>query len=278
MQQTYTITLGCAFFYRKGSRPFALGSRTPERVSSGALTLCTGASRMFVRYIYVYCTAINPDRRPVSMAMQQLHCSACRLPNVRYARIKPAPRCSWRLPSASGDAPTRSLAAEPLVDIGSLASSSAAAGAGVYAVYSDASVLQYIGVSRNIQTSCASHGQLLPAGVASRVKVWRLPPGAGKAELQGAWKAWITEWGSLPPGNAPGGDAAWLGRAAGAGVTRTAATPAASAEELQRRLAESMHPGAQSLVTPQLLQQLAADGFAVVDQVGGVVKRTRMCV
>lgn len=78
---------------------------------------------------------------------------------------------------------------------------------GVYAVYDSSNVLQYIGISRKVAVSMATHAESLGPDVVCSAKVGELP-GAGKEELTEAWKSWIEhaveETGSIPPGNTPG--------------------------------------------------------------------------
>jgi len=77
---------------------------------------------------------------------------------------------------------------------------------GVYAVYDPQGNLQFVGVSRKVAVSVATHIDALPELVGS-VKVLEMP-NAGKEELTEAWKEWIQEAvnsiGAIPPGNAPG--------------------------------------------------------------------------
>ncbi|KAL4451498.1 hypothetical protein ABPG75_007160 [Micractinium tetrahymenae] len=79
--------------------------------------------------------------------------------------------------------------------------------AGVYAVYDSSGTLHYLGISRKIAVSMATHAEALPEQLVHSVKVLELPE-AGKDELQAAWKQWmqeaVTETGAIPPGNAPG--------------------------------------------------------------------------
>jgi len=63
----------------------------------------------------------------------------------------------------------------------------------VYAVYDNAGVLQYVGVSRKVNVSVATHLDALPELVGT-VKVCNIP-GAGKEELTEAWKLWIQQAG-----------------------------------------------------------------------------------
>lgn len=78
---------------------------------------------------------------------------------------------------------------------------------GVYAVYDSSNGLQYVGISRKVAVSMATHAESLGPDMVSYAKVGEMP-GAGKEELTEAWKSWIEraveETGSIPPGNAPG--------------------------------------------------------------------------
>jgi len=77
---------------------------------------------------------------------------------------------------------------------------------GVYAVYDASNTLQYVGISRKVNISIATHLESLPELVAS-VKIFEMPE-SGKEELTEAWREWIQaaveQTGSIPPGNAPG--------------------------------------------------------------------------
>lgn len=78
---------------------------------------------------------------------------------------------------------------------------------GVYAVYDSSNVLQYVGISRKIAVSMATHAESLGPDMVCSAKVVEMP-GAGKEELTEAWKSWIEraveETGNIPPGNTPG--------------------------------------------------------------------------
>jgi hypothetical protein len=63
------------------------------------------------------------------------------------------------------------------------------AASGVYAMYDDAEVLQYIGISRTVSMSIAKHSEQL-GGQASAVKVDVLE-NATKDVLTDAWKQWL---------------------------------------------------------------------------------------
>lgn len=65
--------------------------------------------------------------------------------------------------------------------------------AGVYAVYDPQGTLQFVGISRKVAVSVATHAEAIPELVGS-VKVLELPT-ASKDELTGAWKEWIQEAG-----------------------------------------------------------------------------------
>lgn len=64
---------------------------------------------------------------------------------------------------------------------------------GVYAVYDRAGTLQYVGISRKINITVATHLEALPELVGS-VKIFVLPD-AGKEELTEQWKTWIQQAG-----------------------------------------------------------------------------------
>lgn len=65
--------------------------------------------------------------------------------------------------------------------------------AGVYAVYDADGTLQYVGISRRVNISVATHLEALPDLVGT-VKVAEMPD-AGKEELTEAWRQWIQEAG-----------------------------------------------------------------------------------
>ena len=76
---------------------------------------------------------------------------------------------------------------------------------GVYAIYNETGALQYVGLSRKVNSSVKVHAFELPQYCHS-VRCLSLPD-ASKADLQTAWKTWMMEYvaeaGSLPPGNTP---------------------------------------------------------------------------
>eukprot|EP00887_Chlorella_sp_A99_P001855 scaffold19.g1855.t1 len=113
-----------------------------------------------------------------------------------------APPRAAEPPAASAAAAPPSFAATPLLP----ASGELPDAAGVYAVFDESGTLQFVGLSRRINISVATHVEALPELVGS-VKVWELP-GGSKEELMEAWKEWIqaavAETGTVPPGNAPG--------------------------------------------------------------------------
>ncbi|XP_073008364.1 monothiol glutaredoxin-S12, chloroplastic [Typha latifolia] len=86
---------------------------------------------------------------------------------------------------------------------------------GVYGVYDKDGELQFIGVSRNIAGSIATHIKLVP-GLCCSVKVGLLDDAAAdRAVLTNAWKTWmeehITASGKIPPGNETGNNT-WVRR------------------------------------------------------------------
>ncbi|KAK9917391.1 hypothetical protein WJX75_003849 [Coccomyxa subellipsoidea] len=80
------------------------------------------------------------------------------------------------------------------------------AAAGVYAVYSPDGRLQYIGLSRKIAVSVASHIQEL-GGLTHSVR-YEVVESASREDLTAKWQEWVqaavTESGEVPPGNAKG--------------------------------------------------------------------------
>jgi len=96
--------------------------------------------------------------------------------------------------------PADTLAAAPSVDLRGPAGAAAVGpggvlpdAPGVYAIYSPAGALEFVGLSRRIRLSIDAHrkgAKTLPLCGAVRCRV---VPGGGKDALQGAWKAWMTE-------------------------------------------------------------------------------------
>lgn len=91
---------------------------------------------------------------------------------------------------------------------------------GVYAIFDESSMLQYIGLSKNIRRSVENHAKSIGprevSGLISQIRVCEMP-GAQKMELKTTWEAWIKEHmdagGEIPVGNlpegAPGADPRW---------------------------------------------------------------------
>lgn len=96
---------------------------------------------------------------------------------------------------------------------------------GVYACFDMDSRLQYIGLSRNIRKSIASHAEAIgiqEAGdMIASVRCADMP-GGSKESLKATWESWIKEHvdsgGEIPPGNVPenmdGADSRWRARGA----------------------------------------------------------------
>ncbi|KAK1270940.1 hypothetical protein QJS04_geneDACA006091 [Acorus gramineus] len=90
-------------------------------------------------------------------------------------------------------------------------------GSGVYAVYDCSDALQFIGVSRNIAASIASHRKTVsPPDLCSSVKIGLMDEATpDRAALTEAWKSWmeehIGETGRIPPGNEPDNNT-WIRR------------------------------------------------------------------
>ena len=202
------------------------------------------------------------------------------------SRIRVSAASASSLSSSSDRAPP-SLATTPQQGLSALHQ-----GPGVYAVYDKGGALQYVGMSRQVAASVAAHAEQLPAGMVASTCVWPIPGGA-KPAMQHAWKAWIVEHGSVPPGNAPG-DTTWTaprkagaagngggsgGAAAAAAAARAAASTAAavvpSSEELRLQVVLHAHAMAQAAVTEKVLQQLDDQGFVVIDGVSVVIVALR---
>ncbi|KAL4424520.1 hypothetical protein ABPG77_010100 [Micractinium sp. CCAP 211/92] len=121
--------------------------------------------------------------------------------------------------------------------------------AGVYAVYDSTGTLQYVGISRKIAISVATHAEALPEEMVHSVKVLELPE-AGKEELQAAWKQWVqeavNETGAIPPGNAPG-QTLWQQRRPRQSKPEIRLTPGKGLQDLTCSLEELNRPGGQVL-------------------------------
>lgn len=106
--------------------------------------------------------------------------------------------------------------------------------AGVYAVYDSSGTLHYLGLSRKIAVSLATHVEALPEGLVHSVKVLEVPE-ASKEELQEAWKAWmqeaVAEAGAIPPGNASG-QTLWQQRRPRAAKPEIRLTPGKGVQDL----------------------------------------------
>ncbi|KAG9453487.1 hypothetical protein H6P81_006391 [Aristolochia fimbriata] len=85
--------------------------------------------------------------------------------------------------------------------------------AGVYAVYDNSEVLQFVGLSRNIAASVLAHRKSLP-DLCCSVKVGVVDD-PDRSALTNAWKTWmeehIKETGKVPPGN-ESGNTTWVRR------------------------------------------------------------------
>lgn len=90
------------------------------------------------------------------------------------------------------------------------------AGSGVYGVYDGSGELQFIGISRNIAASVATHRKALP-DLCRAVKVGLVDDvaAADRAVMTEAWKSWMQEHietsGRIPAGNEAGNNA-WVRR------------------------------------------------------------------
>ncbi|KAK1434622.1 hypothetical protein QVD17_00370 [Tagetes erecta] len=86
--------------------------------------------------------------------------------------------------------------------------------AGVYAVYDNNSDLQFVGLSRNIQSSILNHRKTVPE-LCGSIKVG-LVDNPDRSSLTDAWKSWMEEYieatGKVPPGN-ESGNTTWVRQA-----------------------------------------------------------------
>ncbi|KXZ55070.1 hypothetical protein GPECTOR_3g227 [Gonium pectorale] len=85
--------------------------------------------------------------------------------------------------------------------------------AGVYAILDKAGDIQFIGVTRKVSASIATHMQELP-DLTSAVK-YNIVDDGSRESLVAAWKEWLEETltttGKIPPGNEPG-ETKWQSR------------------------------------------------------------------
>lgn len=104
------------------------------------------------------------------------------------------------------------LADAPSVSLGPGVGPLLSQSAGVYAVSDASGQLQFVGISRRLGASLAAHvaDGRLGAGACASARLHPLP-GAGRDELQAAWRAWVDQVvasaGEPPPGNV--GSTAW---------------------------------------------------------------------
>lgn len=104
---------------------------------------------------------------------------------------------------------------------------------GVYGVYDADNKLQYVGISRRIALSVATHVDELPELTRSvRFSVVSNPT---KEALTGAWKEWVqeavNESGTIPPGNMPG-EKLWVARKGTAPRPEIRLTPGKGLQDL----------------------------------------------
>lgn len=111
---------------------------------------------------------------------------------------------------------------------------------GVYAVYDSSGTLQYIGLSRKVNISVATHLEAFDAKTVASIKVRELPT-ASKDDLTEAWKDWVAqaveETGAIPPGNAPG-ERSWQQRRPRAPKPELRLTPGKGLDDLSISLEE----------------------------------------
>lgn len=87
-------------------------------------------------------------------------------------------------------------------------------GSGVYGVYDSSGELQFIGISRNIAASVASHRKKVSSDLCFSVKVGLMDePTPDRTVLTDAWKSWMQEHlettGKVPHGNETGNNT-WM--------------------------------------------------------------------
>lgn len=176
----------------------------------------------------MYCARFAPRvARNTSIRPSIEPSSKLRTPTHRYHRnvLAPTTVCA----ASFVDTPTVPAAAPngaPSQDIPSVS--------GVYAVYDSSGTLQYIGLSRKINVSVATHLEAFDATTVDSIKVRELPT-ASKDDLTDAWKDWVAqaveETGTIPPGNAPG-ERSWQQRRPRAPKLELRLTPGKGIDDL----------------------------------------------
>lgn len=148
----------------------------------------------------------------------------CAHPTRRIAPLRTAPITTAAAVSVSLEAAPSISATDPGIP----------STPGVYAVFDPQGTLQFVGVSRKVAVSVATHLEALPDLVGS-VKVMEMPGSAGKEDLVEAWKEWVQEAvnsiGTIPPGNAPG-ETKWQQRRPRAAKQEIKLTPGKGIQDL----------------------------------------------
>lgn len=127
-------------------------------------------------------------------------------PSLERPTRRPVSVCAASQPPTAEQSVTLPSLAETTAISATSTSGALPATPGVYAVYDKQGTLQYIGLSRKVAASVATHAQTVPE-LTHEVKAASLPI-ASKELLTAAWKAWLQEavsaTGTVPPGNAQG--------------------------------------------------------------------------
>jgi len=176
----------------------------------------------------MHCAQFAPCLAPNTFIRPSAHTySKLRTPIHRYRQNNLAPTTVCA--ASFVDTPTIPAAAPngaPSPDIPSVS--------GVYAVYNSSGILQYIGLSRKVNISVATHLEAFDATTVASIKVRELPT-ASKDDLTDAWKDWVAqaveETGAIPPGNSPG-ERSWQQRRPKAPKPELRLTPGKGIDDL----------------------------------------------
>eukprot|EP00798_Chlamydomonas_sp_ICE-L_P030218 gene30218-35206_t len=120
-------------------------------------------------------------------------------------------------------------------------------GPGVYAIYDRSDQLQYVGLSRMVDSSLLEHAESLP-DLAFSAKVRSVPSG-DKGLLQKAWKEMITQHDPIHVVSVP--------------VTRKPAGP--TPQDLREEVLSNKSEKSRKLINNDVIRGLATRGFAVID-------------
>jgi len=147
-------------------------------------------------------------------------------PFPRLARASAGDAGQAAAAAAAAPTPTTSDAAPPLSAAPAAPAAEPAAipaTTAVYAIKDAAGAVQYVGMSRRLAGSVASHLEDIGLPTVATVAWAPFPPTATRDDLTAVWRAWVeqvvAEAGAAPPGNLPGATPSWTP------VRRAAAPP-----------------------------------------------------